>query len=84
MCGVLNSWIVHSKKKFLFPNKYEFENIFQSNIANTCSESSFRSPFFSGSSHIQSALIDAEYPNFCQTLDVYLLFAIWMGQIQSK
>ena len=25
-----------------------------------------------------------EYKNCCQTLDVYLLFAIWMGQIQSK
>ena len=33
-----------------------------------------------GSSHIQSVLIGAEY----QTLDVYSLFTIWMGQIQSQ
>ena len=38
----------------------------------------------SGSSHIGSVLIGVEYQNYCQTLDVYLLFAIWMGQIQSK
>jgi hypothetical protein len=38
----------------------------------------------SGSSHIRSVLIGVEYRNCCQTLDVYLLFAIWMGQIQSK
>ena len=37
-----------------------------------------------GSSHIQSVLIDVEYQNYCQTLDVYLRFAIWIGQIQSK
>jgi hypothetical protein len=38
----------------------------------------------SGSSHIQSVLIGGEYQNCCQTFDVYLLFAIWMGLIQSK
>ena len=38
----------------------------------------------SGSSHIQSVLIGIEYRNYCQTLNVYLLFAIWMGQIQLK
>ena len=38
----------------------------------------------SGSSHIQSALIGVKYRNCRPTLDVYLLFAIWMGQIQSK
>ena len=37
-----------------------------------------------GSSHIQSVLIGVEYRNCRRTLDVYLLFAIWMGQIQSK
>ena len=37
-----------------------------------------------GSSHIQSVLIGVKYQNCCRTLDVYLLFAIWMGQIQSK
>ena len=37
----------------------------------------------SGSSHIQSVLIGVEYQNCCRTL-VYLLFAIWMEQIQSK
>ena len=36
------------------------------------------------SSHIRNVLIGVEYQNCCQTLDVYLLFAIWMGQIQSK
>ena len=30
----------------------------------------------SGSSHIQSVLIGIEYRNCCQTLDVYLRFAI--------
>ena len=40
--------------------------------------------FLSGSSHIQSLLIGVEYRNCRQTLDVYLLFAIRMGQIQSK
>jgi hypothetical protein len=38
----------------------------------------------SGSSHIQSVLIGVKYRNCHQILDVYLLFAIWMGQIQSK
>ena len=38
----------------------------------------------SGSSHIQSVLIGVAYRNCRQTLDVYLLFAIWMGPIQSK
>ena len=38
----------------------------------------------SGSSHIRFVLIGVEYRNCCRTLDVYLLFAIWMGQIQSK
>ena len=38
----------------------------------------------SGSSHIRSVLIGVEYRNYYRTLDVYLLFAIWMGQIQSK
>ena len=40
--------------------------------------------FMSGSSHIQSVLIGVEYQNCCRTLDLYLLIAIWMGQIQSK
>ena len=34
----------------------------------------------SGSCHIRSVLIGVKYRN----LDVYLLFAIWIGQIQSK
>ena len=38
----------------------------------------------SGSSHIRSVLIGVEYRNCRRTLDVYLLFATWMGQIQSK
>ena len=38
----------------------------------------------SGSSHIQSVLIGVEYRNCRQTLDVYLLFAILLGQIKSK
>ena len=37
-----------------------------------------------GSSHIRGGLNGAEYQNFCQTLDVYLLFAIWIGQVKSK
>ena len=36
------------------------------------------------SSHIRSVLIGVEYQNYRRTLDVYLLFAIWMGQIQLK
>ena len=39
----------------------------------------------SGSSHIRNVLIGVEYRNCCRTLDgFFLLFAIWMGQIQSK
>ena len=37
-----------------------------------------------GSCHIPNVLIGVEYRNCCQTLDVYLRFAIWIGQIQSK
>ena len=37
-----------------------------------------------GSSHIQSVLVGVKYQNCCQTLDVYLLFAILLGQIKSK
>ena len=37
-----------------------------------------------GSSLIQSVLIGVKYGNRCQSLDVYLHFAIWIGQIQSK
>ena len=37
-----------------------------------------------GLSHIHSVQIGVEYRNCHQTLDVYLRFAIWMGQIQSK
>ena len=29
-------------------------------------------------------MIGIEYQKFHQTLDVYLQFAIWIGQIQSK
>ena len=36
------------------------------------------------SSHIQSVLIGIKYRDCRQTLDAYLLFAIWMWQIQSK
>ena len=35
------------------------------------------------SSHIPSVLIGIKYRNCRQTLDVYLILAIWMGQIQS-
>ena len=38
----------------------------------------------SGSSHIRSVLIGVKYQNCCRTLAIYLLFAIWMRQIQSK
>ena len=38
----------------------------------------------SGSFHIQSVVIGVEYRNYRRTLDVYLLFPIWMGQIQLK
>ena len=37
-----------------------------------------------GSSHIQSVLIGVEYQNCPQTLDVSLLKAFSIGQIQSK
>ena len=37
-----------------------------------------------GSSHIRSVLIGVEYRNHSQTLEVYLLVAISIGQIQSK
>ena len=47
------------------------------------SQDSFQT-FMSGSSHIQSVLIGVKYQNCCRTLDVYLLFAILLGQIQSK
>ena len=40
--------------------------------------------FMSGSSHIQSVVIGVEYQNCHQTLDVYSLFAILLGQIKSK
>ena len=40
--------------------------------------------FLCGSCHISSFLIGVEYWNCRQPLDVYLLFAIWIGQIQSK
>ena len=36
------------------------------------------------SRHILDVLIGVKYQNCHQNLDVYLLFAIWMGQIQSK
>ena len=37
-----------------------------------------------GSSHIQSVLIGVQYRNCWLPLDVYLLFAILLGQIKSK
>ena len=40
--------------------------------------------FMCGASHIWNVLIGVECWNCRQTLDVYLLFAICMGQIQSK
>ena len=43
-----------------------------------------KSSIMSGSSHIQSVLVGIEYQNYGQTLDVHLIFAIWMGQIQLK
>ena len=42
------------------------------------------SSFIYGSSHIRSVLIGVEYRNCRQYLDVYLLFAILLGQIKSK
>ena len=38
----------------------------------------------SASSHIRSVLIGVKYRNYCRTLDNYLLFAIWMGQMRLK
>jgi hypothetical protein len=38
----------------------------------------------SGSSHIRSVLIGVEYRSCCQTLDVYLVFAILHEQIKAK
>ena len=38
----------------------------------------------SNSSHIQSVPIGIEYRNLGRTLEVYLLFPIWMWQIQVK
>ena len=38
----------------------------------------------SGSCHIRIVLIVVEFRNCCGTLDVYLLFAIRMGQIQLR
>ena len=40
--------------------------------------------FMSGSSHIRNVLIVVEYRNYHRNLDVYLLFAIWMGHILLK
>ena len=37
-----------------------------------------------GLSHILSVLIGVEYQNCCGILDVYLLVAIFIEQIQSK
>ena len=37
-----------------------------------------------GSSYVRSVLIGVKYPNCHRTLDVYLPFAICIGQIQSK
>ena len=43
-----------------------------------------KSSLMCGSCHIRNVLIGVEYQNCCQTLGVYLLFAIWIGQIESK
>ena len=40
--------------------------------------------FMSGSSYIRIVLIAVEYRKWRRTLDVYLTFAILLGQIQSK
>ena len=47
-------------------------------------ENGFLFHVMSGSFHIRSVLIGDEYQNYRRTLDIYLLFAIWIGQIQSK
>jgi len=46
-------------------------------------EKIYQKTLMARSSHIQSVLIGVEYRNCCRTLDVYLLSAIWIGQIQS-
>ena len=43
-----------------------------------------RDTLMCGSCHIRNVLIGIEYQNCCQTLDVYLLFADWMGPILLK
>ena len=35
------------------------------------------------SSHIRSVLSGVEYQNCCRILDAYLLFVVWMGQVQN-
>ena len=40
--------------------------------------------FMCDSCHIRNVLIGVKYRNCHQTLDVYLPFATWMGQIQNK
>ena len=37
-----------------------------------------------GGSFIKCVLIGVEYRNYCQTLDIYLLVAISIGQIESE
>ena len=46
----------------------------------TCTQNSV----MCGSCHIRNVRIGVKYQNCRQILDVYLLFSIWMGQIQSK
>ena len=58
--------------------------LMQSHIVIQCIKWKKKGSLMSGSSHIQSVLIGVEYCNYRRTLDVYLLFAIWMGQIQLK
>ena len=68
------SWDVHmTKKAFLFENR----------LRNECQNYHLSNKLMSGSSliGIQRVLIGVKYRNYCCTLDVYLLFAIWMGQI---
>ena len=40
--------------------------------------------FMCGVCHIRSVLIGIEYRNWCPTFDIYLLFAILLGQIYRK
>ena len=71
------SWDVHmTKKAFLFKNR----------LHNECQNYHLSNKLMSRSSliGIQRVLIGVKYRNNCCTLDVYLLFAIWMGQIQIK